>query len=488
MKILGIGSGFGGLSAAIRLQAQGHQVTLLEKRDKAGGRAYVYQQDGFTFDGGPTIITSPYLIHELFNICGKNTEDYLTLIKLNPFYNVRFPDGSVFHYNDDSNHLIEQIKAFNPEDVAGYQRFCQAANQVFKKGLPLMTQPFTHFTDILKVAPDMIQLQSYKSVAGFVNQYIKDERLRQVFSFHPLLIGGNPFQSTSIYAMIHKLEQEFGIWFVKGGTGALVKGLVQLFQDIGGQLLLNTEVTEILIDSNTRKATGVSLKNGKLINADAIVSNADVAFTYLKLIPPQFRRKYTDQKLQKLRYSISLFVIYFGTNRRYDQMAHHEIIMGPRYRGLMNDIFNRKQLADDFSLYLHRPTATDSSLAPPGCDCWYVLSPIPNLDAKIDWKSQAKIYRNQIIQYLEDHYLPNLSQHIITEHYIDPLHFRETLNSYKGSAFSLEPTLMQSAWFRPHNVSEDIPNLYFVGAGTHPGAGIPGVMSSAKIVADLISS
>lgn len=350
-----------------------------------------------------------------------------------------------------------------------------------------MTQPFTHFTDMLKVAPDMIQLQSYKSVAGFVNQYIKDERLRQVFSFHPLLIGGNPFQSTSIYAMIHKLEQEFGIWFAKGGTGALVQGLVQLFQDMGGQLLLKTEVAEILIDSKTRKATGVSLKNGNFINADAIVSNADVAFTYLKLIPRQFRRKYTDKKLQKLRYSISLFVIYFGTNKRYDEMAHHEIIMGPRYRGLMNDIFNRKQLADDFSLYLHRPTATDSSLAPPGCDCWYVLSPIPNLDAKIDWKSQAKIYRNQIIQYLEDHYLPNLSQHIITEHYIDPLHFRDTLNSYKGSAFSLEPTLMQSAWFRPHNVSEDIPNLYFVGAGTHPGAGIPGVMSSAKIVADLIN-
>ncbi len=487
MKILGIGSGLGGLSAAIRLQAQGHQVTLLEKRDQPGGRAYVYQQDGFTFDGGPTIITSPYLIHELFQICGKKTEDYLTLIKLNPFYNVRFPDGSVFHYNDDSNHLIEQIKAFNPDDVAGYQRFCQAANQVFKKGLPLMTQPFTHFTDMLKVAPDMIQLQSYKSVAGFVNQYIKDERLRQVFSFHPLLIGGNPFQSTSIYAMIHKLEQEFGIWFAKGGTGALVQGLVQLFQDMGGQLLLKTEVAEILIDSKTRKATGVSLKNGNFINADAIVSNADVAFTYLKLIPRQFRRKYTDKKLQKLRYSISLFVIYFGTNKRYDEMAHHEIIMGPRYRGLMNDIFNRKQLADDFSLYLHRPTATDSSLAPPGCDCWYVLSPIPNLDAKIDWKSQAKIYRNQIIQYLEDHYLPNLSQHIITEHYIDPLHFRDTLNSYKGSAFSLEPTLMQSAWFRPHNVSEDIPNLYFVGAGTHPGAGIPGVMSSAKIVADLIN-
>ncbi len=335
MKIIVIGSGLGGIATAIRLQAQGHQVTILEKRDQPGGRAYVYQQDGFTFDGGPTIITFPCLIHELFQIAGKQTEDYVTLVKLNPFYNVRFPDGSVFNYNDNSDHLIQQIRAFNPEDVAGYQRFCQAANQVFKKGLPLMTQPFNKFGDMLRVAPDMIELQSYKSVAGFVNQYIKDERLRQVFSFHPLLIGGNPFQSTSIYAMIHKLEQKFGIWFAMGGTGALVSGLVQIFKEIGGKLLLNAEVSEILISDQTRKATGVLLKAGDVFEADAIVSNGDVAWTYLNLIPPRFRRKYTDAKIKRMRYSISLFVLYFGTNRRYEQMAHHEIIMGPRYKGLM---------------------------------------------------------------------------------------------------------------------------------------------------------
>jgi phytoene desaturase len=332
----------------------------------------------------------------------------------------------------------------------------------------------------------MMELQSYKSVAGFVNQYIKDERLRQVFSFHPLLIGGNPFQSTSIYAMIHKLEQKFGIWFAMGGTGALVSALVKIFEEIGGKLLLNTEVSEILINDKTKKATGVALKDGNLLNADAIVSNADVAWTYLNLIQPRFRRKYTDAKIKRMRHSISLFVLYFGTNRRYEQMAHHEIIMGPRYKGLMNDLFNRKHLADDFSLYLHRPTATDPTLAPSGCDSWYVLSPVPNLDAKIEWKTTAKSYRDKIIQFLEQHYLPNLSQHIVTEYYIDPLHFQDTLNSYKGSAFSLEPTLMQSAWFRPHNVSEEVKNLYFVGAGTHPGAGIPGVMSSAKIVAEMI--
>lgn len=488
MNIVVIGSGFGGLAAAIRLQAQGHQVTIVEKRDQPGGRAYVYQQDGFTFDGGPTIITAPNLIHDLFAIAGKHTEDYVQLVPLDPFYNIRFEDGSVFYYTGDREFLIEQIRAFNPADVAGYERFYRASQAVFEAGLPLMTKPFSHFSDMLRVAPDMARLQSHKSVAGFVNQYIQDPRLRQVFSFHPLLIGGNPFQSTSVYAMIHKLEQAFGIWFAMGGTGALVRGFVQLFQDLGGQLQLNTEVAEIAIAPDTRRATGVLLKNGDRLSADAVVSNADVAFTYLNLVPAQFRRKYRDRQVQKLRYSMSLFVLYFGTNRRYDQMAHHEILMGPRYRDWIEDIFNRKQLTSDFSLYLHRPTATDPSLAPPGCDCWYVLAPVPNLDSGTDWQTAAKPYRNAIVAYLEQRYLPSLSQHIVTEHFIDPLHFRDELNSYKGSAFSVEPTLFQSAWFRPHNQSEDVPNLYCVGAGTHPGAGIPGVISSGKIIADLIAN
>ena len=486
MQIAVIGSGLGGLSAAIRLQAQGHQVTILEQRDQPGGRAYVYRQDGFTFDGGPTIITVPQLIRELFEISGKRLEDYITLVPLNPFYNVRFEDGSVFHYSSDRQALIEQIRQFNAADVAGYERFYHASEQVFQKGLPLMEQPFLAFTDMLKVAPEMVQLQAYRSVTEFVNQYLQDERLRQVFSFHPLLIGGNPFQSTSIYAMIHKLEQAFGIWFAMGGTGALVQGLVRLFEDLGGVLRLNTPVSEIEVNAQTKRATGVRLQDGDRVPADAVVSNADVAYTYLKLVPAQFRRKNRDRTVQSWRYSMSLFVIYFGTDRRYEHMAHHEILMGPRYRELMQDIFDRKILADDFSLYLHRPTATDPALAPPGCDCWYVLSPVPNLAGKIDWTTAAQPYRNAIIQYLEDRYLPDLSRHIVTEHRIDPLHFQETLNSYQGSAFSVEPILTQSAWFRPHNRSEDIPNLYIVGAGTHPGAGIPGVMNSGKIAATLI--
>lgn len=488
MNIVVIGSGFGGLAAAIRLQAQGHSVTIIEKRDQPGGRAYVYEQDGFVFDGGPTIITAPWLIQDLFKACGKDSADYLKLVPLDPFYNVRFEDGSVFHYNGDRENIERQIRSFNPDDVAGYGRFLHATEKIFKKGFELIDKPFTHFGDMVRILPDLVRLQSHKSVAAFVNGHIKDERLRQVFSFHPLLIGGNPFQSTSIYALIHKLEQQFGVWFVMGGTGALVRALVQLFEEGGGIIRFETEVQEITFNETSGHATGVRFSSGDFLPADAVISNADVAFTYLHLVPQRFRRKYTDRKVQGMKYSMSLFVIYFGTDRRYENIAHHEILMGPRYRGLVDDIFKRKVLAEDFSLYLHRPTATDPSLAPAGCDSWYVLSPVPHLGGSTDWREQAPHYRKVIIKYLEERYLPNLSQHIISEHHIDPLHFRETLNSHLGSAFSVEPILTQSAWFRPHNLSEDVPNLYFVGAGTHPGAGLPGVISSGKIVAEMIGA
>jgi phytoene desaturase len=341
---------------------------------------------------------------------------------------------------------------------------------------------------MLRVAPDLVRLQSHRSVAGFVNRYFRDERLRQVFSFHPLLVGGNPFQSTSIYALIHTLEQRWGVWFAMGGTGALVRALARLLEEGGGSMLLEREVEQIIVDDRTGRATGVRLADGETLPADAVVSNADVAFTYLKLVPARVRRVNNDRKIRRMRYSMSLFVIYFGTDRQYEEMAHHEILMGPRYRGLLDDIFTRKTLAEDFSLYLHRPTATDPSLAPPGCDAWYVLSPVPHLGGSTDWRTAAGPYRDAIVRHLEQRYLPGLSKHIVTERRIDPLHFRDTLNSHLGSAFSVEPILTQSAWFRPHNVSEDVPNLYFAGAGTHPGAGIPGVMSSGKIVAEMIGA
>ena len=486
MKIVVIGSGFGGLAAAIRLQTQGHQVTIVEKRDKPGGRAYVYEQDGFTFDGGPTIITAPWLIDELFTLAGANIYEYITLVKLDPFYNIRWEDGTVFNYNDDKQNLTAQICKINPAEIDNYNRFAKDLAEIYRVGFELIDKPFTTVWDMVKVVPQMIKLRSDRSVYKFASRYFKDEKLREAFSFHPLLIGGNPFTATSIYAMIHELEQKFGVWFALGGTGALVQALANLFMDIGGEIFLEAEVDEISIKDG--KADGVKMKSGDFLSADVVVSNADVAFTYLNLIPKEFRKKYTDEKVKKMSYSMSLFVIYFGTNRQYENMAHHEIILGRRYRGLLQDIFDKKILAEDFSLYLHRPTATDKSLAPEGCDSWYVLSPVPHLGGNIDWKTQAKPYRDLIINYLEKHYMPDLSKHIISEHHIDPLHFEGTLNSYLGSAFSVEPTLMQSAYLRPHNQSEDIPNLYFVGAGTHPGAGLPGVLSSGKIVGNMIGN
>ncbi len=486
MRVIVIGSGFGGLSAAIRLQAQGHDITIVEKRDKLGGRAYVYEQDGFKFDAGPTIITAPWLIDEMFEIAGQKTSDYVELVKLNPFYNIRWEDGTVFHYNDDKAILLEQIRKIAPDETENYKRFAEDLGEIYRVGFELIDKPFSSVWDMVKVIPEMIKLRSDRSVYKFASKYFKNEKLREAFSFHPLLIGGNPFTATSIYAMIHELEQKFGVWFAMGGTGALVKGLGDLFLDIGGEVFLEAEVDEILIDEKARRARGVKMKTGEILEADAIVSNADVAFTYLNLIPKRFRRKYTDEKIKRMTYSTSLFVIYFGTNRKYENMAHHEILMGERYKGLLDQIFVDKTLAEDFSLYLHRPTATDPSLAPEGCDSWYVLSPVPHLEGKIDWKTKAKPYRDSIIKYLEDNYMPELSQHIITETYIDPLHFRDTLNSYLGNAFGVEPTLMQSAYLRPHNQSEDVENIYFVGAGTHPGAGLPGVISSGKIVGNMI--
>ena len=486
MRIVVIGSGFGGLAAAIRLRAQGHDVTVVEQRDQAGGRAYVYTQDGFTFDGGPTIITAPWLIDELFALAGKTTADYVRIVPIDPFYRVRFEDGSVFTYNGDRAALLEQIRAFSPADEKGYLEFVKQSEAVFETGMALIDKPFGKITDLLKMLPDLIRLRADRSVAGMTNRFIKDDRLRQVFSFHPLLVGGNPFQTTSIYTLIHHLEQKWGVWFAMGGTGKLVEALVRLFADLGGTLRLSTKVSEIVIDDRSGRATGVRLASGEVIAADAVVSNGDVAFTYKHLVAPRYRRKNTDRRIDTLDYSMSLFVIYFGTDRRYDDIAHHEILMGPRYKELLRDVFDAKTLSKDFSLYLHRPTATDPSLAPPGCDSWYVLSPVPHLGGSTDWAKAAQPYRDAIIAYLEERYMPGLSQHIVSEMRIDPVHFRDTLSSHLGSAFSVQPTLTQSAWFRPHNQSEDVPNLFFAGAGTHPGAGLPGVMSSGKIVAELI--
>ncbi|MBN8594719.1 MAG: phytoene desaturase [Anaerolineae bacterium] len=486
-RILVIGSGFGGLGAAIRLAAKGHEVHVIEKRDKPGGRAYVYEMNGFKFDGGPTVITAPFMFDDLWKAAGKRREDYFQLVPCDPFYRIFDKHAQAFDYNGNPEFIHQQIAERSPQDVEGYKRFMATTKAIFQKGfVELADKPFLHFTDMLKVAPDLIKMQSYLSVYSYVSQFIQDDFLRRVFSFHPLLIGGNPFDSPSIYAMIHYLEREWGIHYAVGGTGAIIQAMTRLFTELGGKIHLNTEVKEILV--NGRKVTGVQLADGTVMKADQIVSNADVAFTYRNLIPQQYRRKYTDRKVESMKYSMSLFVIYFGTKRRYrdTKLAHHNIILGDRYKGLLTDIFNKQQLSEDFSLYLHMPTITDPSMAPEGHEAFYVLSPVPHLGSGVDWTKAAKPYRDSIMQFLEDNYLPDLQENIVAEHYIDPLHFQNTLNSYMGSAFSVQPILTQSAWFRPHNRSEDFDNLYFVGAGTHPGAGLPGVLSSSIIVENLI--
>ncbi len=491
-KIIVIGSGFGGLATAIRLAAQGHTVEVFEKLDKPGGRAYVHEVNGFKFDGGPTVITAPFMFEDLFAVAGRDVRDYVELVPLDPFYRIFDHTGKSFDYNSDESFILDQIDQWNPEDKAGYQRFMGTTKAIFEKGfVELADQPFLKLTDMLRVAPDLIKMQSYKSVYGYASQFVRNELLRRCFSFHPLLIGGNPFDSPSIYAMIHYLERKWGIHYAVGGTGAIVDAMVRLLTEMGGKLHLNTPVAEIQVDAqDTRRVTGIRLEDGTVHQADTVVSNADVAFTYKHMIAARHRRKYTDRKLARMKFSMSLFVIYFGTKRQYrDQgLAHHNIILSERYKGLLNDIFNRKVLADDFSLYLHMPTLTDPSIAPNGTESFYVLSPVPHLDADIDWNVVAKPYRDMIMQFLEDNYLPDLQANIIAEHYIDPLHFQNTLNSFKGSAFSVQPLLTQSAWFRPHNRSEDFDNLYFVGAGTHPGAGLPGVLSSAIIAENLIGT
>ncbi|MEM7333245.1 MAG: phytoene desaturase family protein [Chloroflexota bacterium] len=488
-KVIIIGTGFGGLGAAARLAAQGYQVELFEKRDKPGGRGYVYEIDGFKFDGGPTVITAPFMFDDIFELAGRKREDYVEFVPCDPFYRIFDHTGRKFDYNGDEAFILDQIQQWEASDVEGYKRFMSTTQAIFQKGfVELADKPFLKISDMVKIIPDLLRLQSHKTVYSYASQFIKNDFLRRCFSFHPLLVGGNPFDTTSIYAMIHYLEREWGIHYAIGGTGAIVSGMVKLIEEFNGRFHYNVEVDEILVENG--RAVGIRLQDGTICKADHVISNADVAYTNTKLIDKKHRSfRNSDFRYNKLtRYSMSLFVIYFGTKKQYrdGKLAHHNIILGERYRHLLKDIFRDKKLAEDFSLYLHMPTLTDPSMAPDGHEAFYVLSPVPHQGSGIDWNVAAKPYRDIIMQFLEDNYLPDLQENIVAEHYIDPLHFETTLNSHMGSAFSVEPILTQSAWFRPHNRSEDIPNLYFVGAGTHPGAGLPGVLSSSKIAEDLI--
>jgi phytoene desaturase len=485
-KTVVIGAGFGGLALAIRLQAAGIPTLLLEQRDKPGGRAYVYEDQGFTFDAGPTVITDPTAIEELFTLAGKRMADYVDLLPVTPFYRLCWETGQVFDYDNDQARLEEQIRRFNPRDVEGYRRFLAYSQAVFKEGyLKLGTVPFLSFRDMVRAGPQLARLQAWRSVYSMVSSFIEDERLREAFSFHSLLVGGNPFATSSIYTLIHALEREWGVWFARGGTGALVQGLVRLFEDLGGTLELNAEVTRL--EARGNEIGAVQLADGRRIEVAAVASNADVVHTYEKLLGHHPVGASRAASLKRKRMSNSLFVLYFGLNHHHSQLAHHTVCFGPRYKALIDDIFNRDALSDDFSLYLHAPCVTDPSLAPPGCGSYYVLAPVPHLGtADLDWNVEGPRLRDRIFAYLEQHYMPGLRDQLVTQRMFTPFDFRDQLGAHHGSAFSVEPILRQSAWFRPHNRDSRIPNLYLVGAGTHPGAGIPGVIGSAKATAGLM--
>jgi phytoene desaturase len=476
-----IGSGFGGLAAAIRLGARGYAVKVLERLDAPGGRAYQHHIDGFTFDAGPTIVTAPFLFEELWTLCGRKMSDDVELRAMDPFYKVRFSDGEIFTYRGDRDAMRAEVERIAPGEGKNFDAFLAMSETIYRIGFEqLGDAPFNSLMDMARIAPDLVRLQGYRSVHSLVSSFFQNERLRTIFSYHPLLIGGDPFRVSSIYCLIAFLEKNFGVHSAIGGTGALARGLVKLIESQGGEIRYHADVRRIVVESG--RAVGVELAGGERLRADIVVSNADSAYTYRSLLPPHTRKRWTDCKLQRSKYSMGLFVWYFGVNRRYDDVGHHTILMGPRYKDLLKDIFRRKILADDFSLYLHRPTATDPSVAPPGCDTFYALSPVPNLQGGQEWTIEAEHYRKRIEAWLEANVLPDLSKHIVVSRVTTPIDFRDRLNATHGEGFGLEPLLTQSAWFRPHNRSEDVENLFLVGAGVHPGAGLPGVLSSARVL------
>jgi phytoene desaturase len=481
-----IGAGFGGIALAIRLQSGGFDTVLIEKRDKPGGRAYVYEDQGFVFDAGPTVITDPSAIEELFAASGRRLSDYVELLPVDPFYRLCWEDGSVFDYVNDQDALDRQIAARNPADVAGYRRFLAYSEAVFAEGyVRLGAVPFLSFSQMMRAGPQLARLQAWRSVYGIVSRFIADERLREAFSFHSLLVGGNPFATSSVYTLIHALERRWGVWFPRGGTGALIRALVRLFEELGGTIRLNAPVARI--ETANGRAVGVATADGWSGRFDAVASNADIVHTYAELLQGSPRGGRMAASLRRKRFSMSLFVVYFGLRRHRPELHHHTVLFGPRYRGLIDDIFNRETLAEDFSLYLHAPCATDPSLAPPGAGSFYVLAPVPHLGkAPIDWDAEGATYRDRILDYLEARMIPGLRADLVTSRIFTPADFRDELNAHHGSAFSLEPILTQSAWFRPHNRDATVSNLYIVGAGTHPGAGVPGVIGSAKATAGLM--
>jgi phytoene desaturase len=483
-----IGAGFGGLALAIRLQTAGIATTLVEARDKPGGRAYVWHDHGHVFDAGPTVITDPDALKELWDGAGQDMARDVTLVPVSPFYRLIWDGGRVFDYVNDGEQLEAQIARFNPEDLEGYRRFKDYAEEVYQEGyVKLGTVPFLKLGQMMRAAPALMRLQAYKSVHAKVAEFIKDPYLRQAFSYHTLLVGGNPFSTSAIYALIHALERRGGVWFAKGGTNQLVAGMVALFERLGGKVLLNAKVAKVQTENG--RATGVRLADGRQLDADMVASNGDVMHNYRDLLGHTRRGRAKAAILGKQRWSMSLFVLHFGLKEMPQGLAHHTILFAPRYKELVNEIFRGPKLAEDFSLYLHSPSVTDPDMAPPGMSTHYVLAPVPHLGrAQIDWSLEGPKYADRILQSLEERLIPNLRANLTTTRIFAPSDFQTELAAHHGSAFSVEPILAQSAWFRPHNRDRSIRNFYLVGAGTHPGAGIPGVVGSAKATAQVMLS
>ena len=484
-----IGAGLGGLSAAMRLGSKGYSVTVIDRLDRVGGRGSSVTKNGFRFDLGPTILTVPQVFERLWKDCGKDFAGDVELVPLDPFYEIRWQDGSRFQVRSSEEEMLAEVTRNFPKDLKGYCKFLEDCEKRYVFGFEgLGRRPMNKIWDLLKEIPGFIRLRADRSVYAHVSTRVKDPKLRMALSFHPLFIGGDPRNVTSMYILVSHLEKAFGVHYVKGGVQALADAMANVVKEQGGQVLLNSNVENITVSK--QKADGVMLENGLKLNADIVVSNADPGWTYNKLLPNQ-KKRWTEKKLKKSRWSMGLFVWYFGTKntkKKWQDVGHHTIMNGPRYRGLLADIFDRQFLADDMSIYLHRPSVTDPSVAPKGDDCFYALSPVPNLKTSnpIDWSKELEGYKNKMRMVLEET-IPGFSDAIIEEHILTPKDFEERYLSPYGSGFSLEPRIFQSAWFRPHNVSEDIENLYLVGAGTHPGAGIPSVVTSSEVLSQLVS-
>jgi phytoene desaturase len=477
-----IGSGFGGLSTAIRLQSSGWQVTLLEQREKVGGRAYQFKEAGYTFDMGPSLVTAPDLIQDVFACASRSMEDYLDLVPLDPFYRIYFHDGTFLDYSSEADDMKRQMRAFNPKDADNYDAFMEAIRPIYEAVIEqgLGRRPFNTFKQLFEFAPLAVKLGAHRRVSSFASKYFDDFRHHFLFSFHPLFIGGNPFRVPSVYIMIPYLEKKDGVWFTKGGMYSIVESFASLFQDIGGRILTSTQAERIEVADGT--AVGVHA-GGEFFKADAVVSNADTVFTYNRLLEGVPKRRWTERRISGLNQSMSCFLLYIGARRQYEQLKHHTLILSQRYEQLIRDIFDRKILADDFSMYLHAPTRTDSGMAPPGCESLYVLVPVPNLGAGIDWTEMEPVMTERVLDFLEDWGLTDLRENTEVLRTFTPVDFQRELGAWQGSAFGIEPRLTQTAIFRPHNRSEDVRNLYFAGAGTHPGAGVPGVLLSAEATA-----